>query len=142
MPTPKNNQLDNTKKSLIVAGVPISVTGGIMDGDGVVITPGGPRRVLVRGLYGDAVWVKQANGGHWILVINTMEISEMNTILYNAQIGDAVLPIQYKDGWKTTRAGNFMVMTDPELKISNTLVPHAYTLESADFIGTIGGRTI
>lgn len=142
MATPKNNQLDNTKKMLLIAGVPLSTIGGLMDGDGVVIAPGGPRRVLVRGLYGDAVWVKQANQGHWIITINTMEVSELNTILSAAQLGDAILPIVYKDGFKTIRSGNFMVMDDPTLKISNTVVPHIYTLESSDFLGIIGGRSL
>lgn len=142
MATPKNNHLDPRKKKLVIAGVPISVSGGLQDGDAVVMTPGGPRRVLVRGIYGESVWIKQNNDGHWTISVNTMEISELNTILHAAQLGDLKLPVLYEDGFGTVFSGNCMVMTDPEMKISNTLVPHIYVLESGDFTGSIVGRVV
>lgn len=142
MPTPKNNHLDPRKKILVIAGIPISVSGGLQDGDAAVMTPGGPRRVLVRGLYGEAVWIKQNNNGHYVLSVNTLEISELNTVLHAAQVGDAQLPVLYEDGFGSTFSGTFMVMTDPEMKISNTVVPHIFLLESADFTGVLVGRVI
>lgn len=132
--------LDNLNKKLLIAGVPISVTGGIADGDGVTITPDGPRRVAVRGLYGDGVWVKQMNAGHWQIVVNALETSEMNTILYQANLADLVLPLYYEVG-ATIRSGTGMVMTDPTLKVSNTVAVHTYMIETFNFLGSLTGRT-
>jgi hypothetical protein len=95
----------------------------------------------VRGLYGDGVWIKQENAGHYKCDINAMETSELNTILWAAMIGGLIVAIVYEGGGKTLLSGTAMVMTAPVLKGSSSLVVHSYTLETFDFLGLVTGRS-
>lgn len=133
-----DTSLNNINKQLLIAGVPVSVTGGIAEA-GISIEPQGERRVAVRGLYGEGVWIKINNSGHWRIVVNCLETSQMNTILSQANENDLILPIYYESGL-TIRSGQGMVMTDPTLGIMPTVMTHVYVIESFDFKGTIAGR--
>lgn len=131
--------LNNTNKKLLIAGIPVSVTGGIAEA-GISIEPQGDRRVAVRGLFGEGVWIKINNDGHWRVVINTLETSQLNTILWAALIGDAILPLYYEDGGTTVFSGDGMVMTAPTMMIAPNVQTHAYVIESFNFNGVLTGR--
>ena len=135
-----NPSLDNTNKKLLIAGVPVSVLGGIAD-SGIRMEPQGDRRVAVRGLYGDGAYISQQNDGHWKIMIDCLETSELNTKLHIYKQTNAVVPVVHEDGGKTVLSGTAMVMNDPTLGIQNTVQVHTWILETMDFKGTIGGRS-
>ena len=131
--------LSNSNKNLLISGVPASVTGGIADA-GISIEPQGDRRVSVRGLYGEGVWIGINNKGHYRIVINCLETSQMNTILFAAMLGDAIVPLYYEDGGTSVFSGNGMVMTAPTMQIAPNVVTHVYVIETFNFVGVLTGR--
>lgn len=135
-----NPSLDNTNKKLLIAGIPVSVLGGIAD-SGIRMEPQGDRRVAVRGLYGDGAYISQQNNGHWKIMVDCLETSELNTKLNVFLLTDAVVPVVHEDGGKTVLSGTAMVMNQPTLAITNNVQVHTWILETMDFKGSIGGRT-
>ncbi len=134
-----NVSLSNTNKKLLINGIPVSVTGGIAEA-GITIEPQGDRRVAVRGLFGDGVWIEINNKGHYRVVVSVMETSQQNTVLWVALTQSLILSLFYEDGGATVFSGKAMVMTAPTMMISPTVVVHVFVLESFDFNGTLAGR--
>lgn len=134
--------LSNLNKQFLIAGVPLSVLGGIADGEGVSMDPQGDRRVGMRGLYGDGVWIDQMNEGHFLITVQAMETSQVNTSLHLADATSSKVKVYYTDGSGTTRSGDAKVKSQPSLKVSSSVVIHTWTLESFNFKGTIAGRSL
>lgn len=132
--------VDNIGKVFTIAGTPLSVIGGLVDGDAVLFTPQGERVTAVRGLYGDGVWVDQMNLGDWIITINCFETSTLNTILDLSLQTRKVLPLFFEDRGRSIRTGTGRVTTQPALGISNTLRTHTYDIRTFNFYGAIQGR--
>lgn len=132
--------VDNVGKKFLIAGVPVSTIGGLVDGDAVTFTPEGPRVTPVRGLYGDGVWVDQMNLGAWTITIQVFETSKLNDILDGSLNTKKVLPLFFEDRGRSIRAGTGRVITQPVMGISNTLRIHSYDISTFNFLGAIQGR--
>lgn len=132
--------VDNVGKKFLIAGVPVSSIGGLVDGDAVLFTPEGPRVIAVRGLYGDGVWVDQMNLGAWTITLQVFETSKLNDILDGSLQTKKVLPLFFEDRGRSVRVGTGRVTTQPVLGISNTLRMHSYDISTFNFYGAIQGR--
>jgi len=132
--------VDNITKIFTIAGTPLSVMGGLIDGEPLVMTPQGERVTAVRGLYGDGVWVDQMNLGDWLITIQCFETSIINTVLDLSLQTRKVLPLFYEDRGRSIRTGTGRVVDQPALGISNTLRTHTYNIRTFNFYGAIQGR--
>ena len=132
--------VDNVGKKFLIAGVPVSTIGGLIDGEAVLFTPEGDRVVAVRGLYGDGVWVDQMNLGAWTITIQVFETSKLNDILDGSLQTKKVLPLLFEDRGRSIRVDTGRVTTQPTLGLSNTLRVHSYNISTFNFLGPIQGR--
>lgn len=135
-----DTSVDNVGKFFLINGIPLSKLGGLIDGDAVVWTPVGDRVTAVRGLYGDGVWIDQMNLGHWQIDISCFETSEIGTMLDLSLQTKKVVSLFCEDRGRSIRSGTGRVMTQPAGKISNTVVPYTFRIETFNFYGAIQGR--
>jgi hypothetical protein len=132
--------VDNVGKFFLINGTPLSVIGGLIDGDAVTWTPNGDRVLAVRGLYGDGVWVDQMNIGHWDIDISCFETSHLNTLLDVSLQTKKTLVLFFEDRGRSIRAGTGRVLTQPAGGISNALKTHTWRISTFNFHGAIQGR--